>query len=124
MSSLNMDASADYTAEDLTGQIEVDENANYNDAASATSSLKTQTTSVTASVYDYQFEHGRRYHAFRAGKYLLPNDEKEQERLNLQHHLWMLVLQDKLYLAPLEKAPHRVLDIGTGTGRLHWMLSI
>lgn len=31
--------------------------------------------SITASVLDYEFENGRRYHAYKAGSYPLPNDE-------------------------------------------------
>jgi SAM-dependent methyltransferase len=75
------------------------------------------------------YENGRRYHAYRSGQYVLPNDEAEQERLDLQHHIWRLLLHGKLYTAPLkipepgEKlsdqeggADFRVLDLGTGTG--------
>jgi hypothetical protein len=34
---------------------------------------------------------------------------------DLQHHLWLLMLKEKLYLAPVN-IPQRVLDVGTGTG--------
>ncbi|EON70044.1 hypothetical protein W97_09312 [Coniosporium apollinis CBS 100218] len=44
-----------------------------------------------------------------------PNDEPELDRLDLHHHVNLLVLRNKLHLAPLNN-PHRVLDIGTGTG--------
>lgn len=58
---------------------------------------------------------------------MLPNDEAEQERLDLQHHIWRLLLQGMLYSAPLkiprpgEKtelggADFRILDLGCGTG--------
>lgn len=60
-------------------------------------------------------EHGRHFNAYREGKYLLPNDADEQDRLDLQHKLWTLMLGNKLYLAPIEE-PTNVLDIGTGTG--------
>ena len=34
------------------------------------------------------------------------------------HHLWLLTLNDKLFLAPIgeEREGMRILDIGTGTG--------
>ena len=32
---------------------------------------------------NYTYENGRRYHAFREGEYVLPNDEAEQDRLDL-----------------------------------------
>ena len=31
--------------------------------------------SLTSSVLEYEFENGRRYHAYKAGSYLLPIDE-------------------------------------------------
>ncbi|KAI5796040.1 hypothetical protein FPQ18DRAFT_387317 [Pyronema domesticum] len=42
-------------------------------------------------------------------------NEKEQDRLDPYHELMRLVWDEKLHQAPL-KEPHRVLDIGTGTG--------
>jgi methylase of polypeptide subunit release factors len=47
--------------------------------------------------------------------YLLPNDEKENDRLDIFHHLMGIVNGGKLHRAPV-KNPHRILDIGTGTG--------
>jgi SAM-dependent methyltransferase len=66
-------------------------------------------------VFQYQYENGRRYHAFRAGKYLLPNDETEQDRLDITHHIFRLSLGGDLCATQLQH-PHRILDIGTGTG--------
>jgi trans-aconitate methyltransferase len=65
---------------------------------------------------DYQYENGRRYHAYRRGAYVLPNDELEQDRLDLRHHIFRLTLDGYLFRAPLSTVPQRVLDIGTGTG--------
>lgn len=80
------------------------------------SSAGSDTTSVSSTVYNYQYENGRRYHNFRAGKYLLPNDEAEQERLDLAHHFICIVMGGELHKAPL-KDPKSVLDVGTGTGK-------
>ncbi|OAA65534.1 methyltransferase domain-containing protein [Niveomyces insectorum RCEF 264] len=71
--------------------------------------------SASSSVYDFVEKFGRTYHRYKEGKYLLPNDEQEQNRLDLQHHLATRLLEGKLYLAPIGPV-HRVLDIGTGTG--------
>ncbi|KAK6821798.1 hypothetical protein PG987_014623 [Apiospora arundinis] len=71
-----------------------------------------------ASIYEPQSvvgESGRLYHGYKEGKYLLPNDAAEQERLDLQHKGFTVLLGDKLYLAPIGE-PEHVLDIGTGTG--------
>lgn len=74
------------------------------------------TTSLRSSTYERVEENGRTYHGYRAGQYMLPNDELEQERLDLQHHLWVLGLHGRLHLAPLKEDFREVLDIGTGTG--------
>jgi hypothetical protein len=46
----------------------------------------------------------------------MPNDEKEQDRLDLFHHIHKLLLKGELYCAPVPSNPQRVLDFGTGTG--------
>ncbi|KAF4994238.1 hypothetical protein FDECE_13177 [Fusarium decemcellulare] len=78
------------------------------------------TGSITSSIFHYQYENGRRYHAYREGQYILPNDDQEQQRLDLQHHIWRLLLGGALYTAPLpnpdEEKELRILDLGTGTG--------
>ncbi|KAL1643065.1 hypothetical protein SLS58_005034 [Diplodia intermedia] len=49
--------------------------------------------------------------------YNLPNDEIEQERLDLQHVMWLMVHHNALHLSPIPpQSTHRVLDVGTGTG--------
>lgn len=82
--------------------------------------------SFASSVRDYCYENGRRYHAYRHGQYPFPNDEEEQDRLALMHHLFKLLSGGDLYRAPLTMTdstpPRRVLDIGTGTGE--WALDM
>ncbi|EEA19595.1 hypothetical protein TMatcc_009733 [Talaromyces marneffei ATCC 18224] len=80
-----------------------------------TSSTFDDRTTIVSSIKNYKYENGRRYHSFRDGEYLLPNDEREQERLDLLHHTFRLLLNGELYRAPLSN-PVRVLDFGTGTG--------
>lgn len=46
----------------------------------------------------------------------MPNDEEEQERMDMQHHICLLALNGELYAAPTMKDPQRILDLGTGTG--------
>jgi ubiquinone/menaquinone biosynthesis C-methylase UbiE len=45
----------------------------------------------------------------------MPNDEPEQERMDLQYRALLLASRNKLFFAPI-RSPRRVLDIGTGTG--------
>lgn len=73
------------------------------------------TESVASSIFDYEQENGRTYHAFRRGKYVIPNDDREQERMDIHYHSIRLTLGEKHYIAPIER-PRMILDIGTGTG--------
>jgi SAM-dependent methyltransferase len=74
------------------------------------------TASLLSDVKNYTYENGRRYHSYREGLYVLPNDEPEQDRQDLLHHVRNLVLNGRLFKAPLEPNIQRALDIGTGTG--------
>ncbi|KAJ4351849.1 uncharacterized protein N0V89_007193 [Didymosphaeria variabile] len=71
--------------------------------------------SLASSVTRYRYENGRRYHAYREGSYYAPNDDTYSNYETIVHHLWLLTLDDKLFLAPIAE-PHRILDVGTGTG--------
>jgi len=95
--------------------IEADATSDY---ASDADSIGSDLTSISSSVFNYQYENGRRYHAYRAGKYILPNDEEEQNRLDLMHHIFRLTLNGNLCFAELEN-PLNILDVGTGKKRLH-----
>lgn len=98
------------------------------DADSAYISLggSSRTGSITSSITNYVYENGRRYHAYRPGQYVLPNDEAEQERMDLHHHIWRLLLQGDMFTAPLaiskpddettSSGDFRILDLGCGTG--------
>ncbi|KAH7316773.1 S-adenosyl-L-methionine-dependent methyltransferase [Stachybotrys elegans] len=64
----------------------------------------------------YHEENGRTYHALAQGKYALPNDSTEIERLDIQHELLIRTLDGELSICPGSENAKRVLDIGTGTG--------
>ncbi|KAI5819562.1 methyltransferase [Pyronema omphalodes] len=81
-----------------------------------TDGYDTSTASLSSSLNEYIFENGRRYHAYYGtGKNPMPTDELEQDRLDIHHELMLRLMDGALHLAPL-KNPHRILDIGTGTG--------
>lgn len=96
--------------------LSIDNSDSGSDADSALGSLRAQSSSMSASssIFDFVQEHGRTWHRYHEGKYFMPNDIPEQERLDLQHSI-AVRLFDGLYLAPVGR-PNRVLDIGTGTG--------
>ncbi|KAL4922404.1 S-adenosyl-L-methionine-dependent methyltransferase [Aspergillus aurantiobrunneus] len=89
----------------------------YNDNEDyASESGGSSTASLSSSILNYQYENGRRYHAYRQGEYMFPNDEREQERLDLHSHICNLALGGALYRAPLKSGISKILDLGTGTG--------
>ncbi|GAB7356487.1 hypothetical protein MBLNU459_g7246t2 [Dothideomycetes sp. NU459] len=73
------------------------------------------TTSLKSEVWNHVYENGRRYHSYRQGRYHFPNDEKESNRMDIEHHNQGLQLGGKLHLAPLDH-PQEIIDLGTGTG--------
>jgi hypothetical protein len=48
--------------------------------------------------------------------YHFPNDDPEQDRLDMFHHIILLGCDGKLHLAPIRGDGMRILDIGCGTG--------
>ncbi|KAK6496688.1 hypothetical protein TWF481_001676 [Arthrobotrys musiformis] len=67
----------------------------------------------------FQYELNRRYHGYLAGLYMYPNDEKEQDRLDILHKLYLVSRRNELHRAPISVNPYsqtRILDLGTGTG--------
>lgn len=41
------------------------------------------TTSIASSIMKHRYEHGRRYHKFREGAYWGPNDDLQNEQLDI-----------------------------------------
>ena len=94
----------------------VDLSSDFSDSDSGFGEPALSTASLASSIFDYEEEYGRSYHAFRRGKYVMPNDEREQERMDIHYHSLRLSMDEKLYIAPVENST-AVLDIGTG--KLH-----
>ncbi|KAI3552625.1 methyltransferase domain-containing protein [Colletotrichum filicis] len=103
---------ADQTPQPEAGTPHNDDDTNSDSSSSFESSL----ASVRSSILDYRRENGRTYHRLSDGKYVLPNDEREQDRLDLTHNLWLATWDNNLCNCPKKNGARRVLDIGTGTG--------
>ncbi|PGH12816.1 hypothetical protein AJ79_04040 [Helicocarpus griseus UAMH5409] len=101
-------------ADENRGVIEAeswDSDSAYGDSASSA-----YTESMRSSMLQSVQENGRGYHKYRDGQYFIPEDEREQERLDMQHEIFLRMMNRKLYHAPLSRNIQNVLDLGTGTG--------
>ncbi|KAK7994425.1 hypothetical protein PG991_016013 [Apiospora marii] len=66
--------------------------------------LLDDTTSVGSSVYGHSYRNGRRYH------------KAQQNREDMLHAMMMEVTNGKLFYAPIDENPQKIVDLGTGTG--------
>lgn len=99
--------------------VAVDPTTGDGDSAYNSDEMSRYTASLSTSVRAYKFEHGRRYHAYHSegtDAYLFPNDDPEQDRLDMFHHILLMGCESKLFLAPINPEGMRILDIGCGTG--------
>ncbi|KAF4996142.1 hypothetical protein FDECE_12567 [Fusarium decemcellulare] len=109
---------------DIQPYIEVDPDvvgANDDDSVADTS-RQVLCPVIGRDIFEYRSVRGRTYQSSKTTEYWsvylsrAPNDEKHIESFDVAHQ-WMTMMQDdKLYTAPIIDNPHRILDIGTGTG--------
>ncbi|KAL2017405.1 hypothetical protein VTK56DRAFT_2207 [Thermocarpiscus australiensis] len=81
--------------------------------------IVSSTASLSSSILEYRTIQGRTFHSERSwtARYWGPNDERQNECMDIIHHLLTLVMEGKLFRAPLDgKKIQKVLDVGTGTG--------
>ncbi|OAA78596.1 Methyltransferase type 11 [Akanthomyces lecanii RCEF 1005] len=80
-------------------------------------SIASSSASLTDSIFEYRALHGRTYQVSKSTEYWGPNDETQNEGLDLAHALITMLMGDRLFAAPLAaRGPANVLDVGTGTG--------
>ncbi|KXH34978.1 hypothetical protein CSIM01_02014 [Colletotrichum simmondsii] len=97
-------------------EVEVEVDREENDSSWGDDEASRASTSLKSVTSTYEWKHGRRYHGYQSGSYNFPNDEEEQDRLDMIHHVFFRLMHDRLYLAPIKTEGLKVLDIGTGTG--------
>ncbi|KAH7118582.1 TAM domain methyltransferase [Dactylonectria estremocensis] len=93
-----------------------DDGASDTDSALGISDDQLSSESLRSSIYHYQLENGRKYHCLSEGKYILPNDDDENDRLDIQNHHFLLTFDGQYCFCPGADDAKRVLDVGTGTG--------
>lgn len=91
-----------------------DSNGSFSSSFSSANKLD-GTESLISNLRAFSFENKRRYHKYEEGRYMLPNDDIEQDREDMKHAMIVHLCDGALHNAPLRN-PQRILDIGTGTG--------
>jgi ubiquinone/menaquinone biosynthesis C-methylase UbiE len=101
-----------------TETITVDpEHSSSNNSDDDDGSFASSTESLSESVLEYRKLHGRTFHNYRSDtEYWGPNDERQNDHLDINHEMLLLAMDNKLFFAPIAESPQRVLDVGTGTG--------
>ncbi|EQK98866.1 hypothetical protein OCS_05417 [Ophiocordyceps sinensis CO18] len=79
-------------------------------------SINSSTASLNDSIYDYRNIHGRTFQSSKTTEYWGPNDDRQNNGLDIAHHFITMLKGDRLFDAPLASPPSKVLDVGTGTG--------
>ncbi|OAL69374.1 hypothetical protein A7D00_6493 [Trichophyton violaceum] len=77
------------------------------------------TKSLSEHAYQVVEENGRQYCD---NTYFMPNDEREQTRLNIFHQMYLIILEGRLTKCALPQSIKRVLDVGSGPG--DWALAM
>lgn len=49
-------------------------------------------------------------------EYGMPMDDRELDRIDMCHAKYYALLEKKRFLAPIGNNPHKILDLGCGTG--------
>ncbi|KAJ6436265.1 hypothetical protein O9K51_11172 [Purpureocillium lavendulum] len=78
-------------------------------------SVLPSTASLSESLFDYRDIHGRTFQNSKTTQYWGPNDDKQNNGLDIAHHFMTMLKNDQLFEAPISR-PSKVLDVGTGTG--------
>ena len=76
------------SAGEAAPELEVDHAEIDNDSSLGDDDLSSYTESLRSSLLQSVPENGRKYHKYRQGKYILPDDDIERDRLDLQVDIW------------------------------------
>jgi len=94
--------------------VEVKENASEEGYASDSDSMS---SSLEPKYYEYEEFGGRRYNKY-LSPYLQPIDELARANLDMLHHFYLIALNGKSFLSPIEASAKsmKIADLGCGTG--------
>jgi SAM-dependent methyltransferase len=110
-------ASSAHDSPDDTTSDETADFSGYSSNYDYEESIPSDTTSLSTSQYLFEKRNGRTYHHFRSDRgYVLPNDEPEKDRLDMQYWAIHEALGKRLIFAPIGEHPQNIVDVGTGTG--------
>ncbi|KAM0191652.1 hypothetical protein ACHAPI_008703 [Fusarium lateritium] len=97
--------------------VPADEDVQNDTDSTLDSDASSSTASVSESILEYRRIQGRTYHSdkFR-NDYVFPNDDRQLESVDLSHHYLTLLLEGKLFLAPIgdkvQAQAYKISDFG------------
>jgi SAM-dependent methyltransferase len=94
----------------------ISDDGDFEDEGYGHSSSSSYLSSLPTHVRQGVCENGRIYASYGQHMQGMPIDEQEQDRNDLQHRKFNLLLGDRLHLAPIGESPQKLLDLGTGSG--------
>lgn len=100
----------------MAAPIAADDQDSFSDEGYAESTNTSYLTSLASDTRKGVIENGRKYASYGKTMQGMPIDEQEQDRNDLQHAKFMLLLGGKLHLAPIADDSQKILDLGTGSG--------
>ncbi|KAK3322661.1 S-adenosyl-L-methionine-dependent methyltransferase [Apodospora peruviana] len=109
-------ASSSSSAPSTVVDIEADVFSDDDEDGYANSTSTSYLTSIASDIRRGIEENGRIYAAYGMHKAWLPIDDAELDRNDLQHCKFTLLLENRLFLAPIADSPQNILDLGTGSG--------
>ncbi|KAM5347362.1 hypothetical protein ACJ41O_010367 [Fusarium nematophilum] len=84
------------------------EGGDHDDGASVLSEQIESTASLTDSIRDFRNIHGRTYGNSKTTEYWAPNDDRQNEGLDITHHYILLYFDNKLHQAPIGDHPQEL----------------
>ena len=100
----------------MAAPIAADDQESFSDEGYAESTSTSYLTSLASDIRKGVIENGRKYASYGKTMQGMPIDEQEQDRNDLQHAKFFLLLGQKFHLAPIVDEPQKILDLGTGSG--------
>jgi hypothetical protein len=81
-------------------------------------SVESSTASLASSIWEQRTVLGRAYQASKTTEYWAPNDDKHVEAFDVAHHWLTMMLDNKLYAAPIGENPQVSMTVASSSSQI------